>query len=403
MPDAATRSACPLPDISTAAPGVQEQLHASFAHLTATGNRAAADYAAYARMLVSAGYLNEGLECLNLAAGLEPSSANWPYVIGQVELRNGNLDSAALAFERAVSLSQADEGALLWLGDTYFELGRFDDAEGVLSRVLARDPESPAALYDAGRTAIARGEFTQALTYLEHARRIDPQATAINYPLALAYRSLKQQDRAAALLVEKGNTRPAMPDAELSAPELNSAVGFEQRGMDALRAQDWKQALQEFRRGIESDPSDVSLRYWLGVALYVSGDQPGAEREWRSVIAQEPGFARARYSLGALLAARGLHTQAREEYAAAVRAAPNMPEAHTRLGDTLVALGQARDALKEYEEAVRIDPTQADAWINGASALIALRDAERARTWLADARRVLPGDRTLADLQARLH
>jgi tetratricopeptide (TPR) repeat protein len=407
---------CVLPDVATASPAVQTQLRSSYeklkpstagpepraANTSRPAGLAAGDYATFAQTLVSAGYLDEALACFGHAAALDPSSPVWPYTMGQVDLRNGDLDAAARAFEHVVSMSPGDTRALLWLGDTYFELGRFEEAQGIFNRVLAREPESAAALYGAGRTAVARHAYDEAVSYLEHARRNDPRATAINYPLALAYRSLKRPDTAAALLAQKGSERPAMPDAGLSAPPLNSAVTYEQSGIDALRAQDWKRAQQAFRKGLDADPSDLSLRYWLGTALYVSGDQPGAEREWRTVLERDRGYARAHYSLGALLAARGQQAQARREYAAAVQSAPNMPEAHARLADTLVATGQPREAMKEYEEAVRIDPTQADAWVNGTRTLIALKDVERARTWLVNARSVLPDRRELADLQAQL-
>jgi tetratricopeptide (TPR) repeat protein len=407
---------CVLPDAGTASPAVQAQLRSSYEKLkpfvASPGQQAAntsrlsgltaGDYAAFAQMLVGAGYLDEALVCFRHAAALDPSSPVWPYTMGQVDLRNGDLDAAARAFEQVVSTSPDDTRALLWLGDTYFELGRFDDAQRIFSRVLAREPESAAALYGAGRAAVARRAYEEAVSYLEHARRNDPQATAINYPLALAYRSLKQPDTASALLARTGSVRPAMPDAGLSAPPLNSAVTYEQSGMDALRAQDWKRAQQAFRSGLDVDPNDLSLRYWLGTALYVSGDQSGAEREWRTLLAHDHGYARAHYSLGALLAARGQQAEARQEYAAAVQSAPTMPEAHARLADTLVALGQPREAMKEYQEAVRLDPTQADAWMNGTRTLIALNDTERARAWLANARSVLPDRRELADLQSQL-
>jgi tetratricopeptide (TPR) repeat protein len=294
--------------------------------------------------------------------------------------------------------------ALVWLGDTYLDLGRADDARKVFSRALARQPDSAPALFGAGRTALVLRLYDEAVRNMEQALSIDPRATVIHYPLAMAYRGLGERAKADALLKKRGAVAPDLPDPMLQQAEvvLASGVAMEQLGMQALRRQDWNGAQQAFRRGLEVAPDDPALRYWMATAMIASGDAAGAEREFRTVVRTHPDYANAHFSLGAILDRQGRKAEALREYEAAVNASPTMPEARLRLADTLRAQGQLPRSLPQYEEAVKLDPTIAEAWIGGAQALIAMGRKDAARQWLARARRVHPNRRELTELEAGL-
>jgi len=220
----------------------------------------------------------------------------------------------------------------------------------------------------------------------------------------VAYRALGERDKAEATLKQRGVSPPALPDPVLQESEvvLESAVSYEDRGNQALGSQQWAAAADAFRKGLEIAPRDTSLRYWLGTALYVSGDTAGAEREFQSVAREAPAFARAHFSLGAIYEARGQHAAARSEFSAAVQDDPNMAEARIRLAGTERELGRLNEAFAQYEAAVQLDPRLAEAWIGGAQTLMDLKENDRARQWLGQATRVHPGRRELVELQAKI-
>lgn len=399
-----------LPDLEQFAPSVRRQLSAGHAALAAALAAPSATeviaqrYGDLGHLLLAATLFDEALLCYRHAESLQPEDMRWPYYRGHAHLRAGDRANAATAFERALTVRPQYVPAVIWLADMYLDTGRADLAQITYGRALAIQPESAVAHFGAGRAALARGAHAEAVTHLEAASRLDPQATAIHYPLAMAYRATGDRERAAALVRRRGSRPPQLDDPLLREADvlLDSAVSHEGLGMQALRRQDWRAAIASFRSGLALAPDDAALRYWLATALLVSGDTAGAEREFRAVVRAQPAFARAHFSLGVIHEQRRELPEARREFEATVEHAPNLPEGHLRLAETLRALGRHDEAVPRYDAAVGLDPGLADAWIGGGRALLSLNRHDAARDWLQRARRLHPDRQELADLAGQV-
>jgi tetratricopeptide (TPR) repeat protein len=386
-----------LPDLAAIAAPVQQQIRARYQALTSAGPEVGPDerarrYGDLGNVLLAATFFDEAALCYAHAEALQANEMRWSYLRAHALVRKGDRDGAARAFERVVALQPTYVPALVWLGDMYLDLERSDAAQEAFARALAQRPDSPAALFGAGRAALARAAYADAARQMEHALRVDPRATAINYPLAMAYRGLGERERADALLKTRGSTAPGLEDPVLDEATivLDSAVSYESAGMQALRHQDWAAAIDAFRRGLAFAPDDPSLRYWMASAMIASGDAGGAEREFRAITAQHPDYAKAHFSLGAILDQQGQREEASREYERAVRTDPTLVDARLRLADSLRAQRQLRPAMIQYEAAVNLDPNAVGAWIGGAQTLIALGERDRARDWIARGRRLHP-------------
>ena len=400
-----------LPDLSRLAAPVRRQIDEHYELLaraladraTAPADRAAA-YGELGRVLIAAKFTDEAVACYRHAQALAPDEVRWPYYLAYAYLAQGNRAAAVASYERVLALRPTDVPALVRLAETQLDDGRPEAAEAIFLRAASVAPRSAAALFGAGRSALARRAFADAAKYLEQALAIDEQASAIHYPLAMAYRGLGQHESAEQHLRRRGNAWPALPDPlmEHFDAQLESVVAYENRGVQALRSGDFTGAAKTFRRGLELDASDASLRYWLGTALYAAGDRPGGVRELEAVVRRSPGFAKAHFSLGAIHEMGGRREQAIERFSAAVNADPTFTEARLRLAETLRATGQLESSLPHYEQVVKLDPRIAEAWIGGARALAGLGRSEQARRWLTDARQVHPDRPELADLMAHL-
>jgi tetratricopeptide (TPR) repeat protein len=410
-PTAESSSGCALPDLSELAASVQKQIRDGDAELQHALERAgtlptdrAAAYGALGRMLMAAKFSQEAASCFALAEALAPADMRWPYYTGHAYLRSGDRARAAAAFERVLKTKQGDLAALVWLGESYLDDDRLDLAQAAFQRAIAAQPQSAPALFGAGRSALARREYSEAAQDLERALAIDPQASAIHYPLAMAYRGLGDAPKADAHLRQRGSNYPVLPDPLMQDDEdvLESAMSFENRGMAALKSADFATAIAAFQKGLTLAPDDTSLRYWLGAALYASGKPEDAVREFSDVVRRDPDFAKAHFSLGAIDDAKQQRGKAIEEYQAAVRADPNLPESRLRLADDLRASGQLGASVDQYEAAVKLDPAIVEAWIGGAHALIDLKRKDQASDWLARARRLYPARPELAQMQAGL-
>lgn len=400
-----------LPDLAPLADSVQRQIHERYQQLdqlltnprAAATDRAAA-YGALGRVLMAAAFNDEAALCYRHAEELSADDPRWPYGVAHASLRKRDRRAAAAAFDRVLRLRPADLPSLVWLGETYLDDEQLDLAQSTFARALAVQPQAAVALFGAGRTALARRAYAEAVEFMERALAADAPATAIHYPLAMAYRGLGDTAKAEAHLRLRGSSSPGLADS-LMVPDgelLESGVALERRGMEALKAADFAAAAALFRNGLELSPGDPSLRYWLGASLYAAGNTAAAEQEFLAVVRQSPEFAKAHFSLGAIDDARGRRAEAIERYRAAVRSDPGMPDARLRLAEDLRAGGQLEAALAEYQAVTRLDPAIVESWIGGAQVLAGLRRTAAAQEWLAQARRIHPARPELADLQNRL-
>jgi tetratricopeptide (TPR) repeat protein len=400
-----------LPDLSHAAPSVQQQLRDVYASLqkkvdgasTPTDQLALA-YGQMGMLFLAAEYREEAEAALLDAQTFNPRDARWPYYLAQLYKIRGDAPKSAAAFARALELQPDDVPTLVRLGEARLDEGKPDAAEPLFAKALGLQPKSVAAQYGLGRVALAKQDYARAVTYLEKALSLDPLATIIHYPLAMAYRGSGDQAKAQAHLAQRG-TLALKPDDPLMAQVdamLHSAIGYEVSGADALDRGDWKAAAESFRKGIEVAPKEASLHHKLGTALALQDDGRGAVEEFERAIALDPSFSKAHYSLGVILASTGQPAAAIQRFQAALKSQPGYVEARLQLAHTLRRAGQPEASLAHYAQIVKEDARVPEARFGYAAALIRLKRFSEARDYLAAAITLYPNELSFANAEARV-
>ena len=338
------------------------------------------------------------------AEALDRADRRWPYYRAHLLRRKGDLSGAAASFERVVALDSTDVAARFWLGDLYLAQGRPEAAELHFAKALELQPSSLSARFGLGRTALARQDYQRAVQYLEEVLERDPQAAGAHYPLALAYSGLGDA-RNAELHLKQRREHDILPADPLMVELdglLQSAQTYETLGIRALDQQDWNEAAAQFRRGLDLEPENASLRHRLGTALYMRGEHAAARAEFEHAIRASPEFARAYYSLGVLAAGQGQHSEAIRYFSTALRHEADYAEAHLRLAASLRAVQRPGESLAHYERVLTANPANVDARMGQALALVQLRRYRDARDRLADALRAYPHERVFIHALARL-
>jgi tetratricopeptide (TPR) repeat protein len=381
-----------LPDVSTLEGPARSQMEARQAALQAAlSNRAsdrdlAREYGETGKLLMAATDLERAEPCLRNAQALAPADPRWPYYLGHVYRVRGPLQKAIESFEHVLRLRPDDFAALVWLAEMHLSEGRADAAAPLFAKALARDSGSPAALFGAGRAALAARDYAAAATYLEQALVREPRATAAHYPLAMAYRSLGDVAKAEAHLKLQGKDDPRPPDPLMGEIDtlIQTPEAYNVRGGQALDAGQWAQAVENFRKGLDLDPADVSLRHRLGTALAQMGDTAGAAAQFEEVIRRDPGHARAHFSLGVLLNDHGQYDEAIARFSSALQYEPGYVQARVQLAGALARAGRPGEAVAEYARALEADPSQSEALYGRGMAFVRLRRYREARDSFAD-------------------
>ncbi len=375
----------------------------------------AAAYGSLGLILMAASAYDPAAASFLNAVAHAPGDMRWPYFLGQLHLLKEEHREAAEWFERVLELAPSDLATLIELGNAYLYLDRFEEAERLFSHAALVDPTAAAAWAGAGRVASATGAYTRAAEALEQALELDPGGTRVHYPLAMAYRSLGQLDRAASHLerfggggqrfdVRRGGRWPVWPDPLMLGYYnlLESATAFEHRGNQALDEGDFPAAIEFFRRAVELEPNNPSMRQRLGAALAFNGDTRGAAEQLEEALLIAPQFALAHVGLATVWAHEGRFQEAIERYELALEYQPDYVEARLGLAEILRNSGRLQESLSHYAQVVEVEPSFVGAWVGRAESLIRLERYGEAREWLNEMGRVHPRHPHLQQLNEAL-
>lgn len=400
---------------------LQERVRTRFASITAVREReqsAPADLAAafgeVGKLLVAAELLSHAEPYFLNARSLAPGEMAWPYYLGHIHRLRNEREKALGYMDEALRLQPGYVPALVWLGAMHLDLGDPTAAEPLLREAVALQPASTAARFGLGRAALAAGDLATAREQFEAAIATDPRATRVHYPLAMTYRALGDTRQADAHLrlweegfspaesLRDGQIDPADPLMEEIGTILQTAVAYETRGVRALDAGQFGDAIAQFRDGLRVAPGDPTLHQNLGTARYLSGDEAGARAAFEEAVRLSPGYARAHFSLGLLAESGGRDQEALERYSTAVRHDGTLADARFRLAEGLRRAGRVEASLAHYEDIVSADPRASQARFGHAMALVRLGRHPEARRALEEGVRTHPEQPGFAHALARV-
>ncbi len=124
--------------------------------------------------LISQGSFPEAVHHLQIAAELDPGSPLVFFNLGDVYLKNGELEQAAGAFRRALDLDPELAGAWTLHGIASLYLEDFEGAQASLLKALEKNERDHSALLGLGLVAMNQGRYEDAFVYLEAASKALP-------------------------------------------------------------------------------------------------------------------------------------------------------------------------------------------------------------------------------------
>ncbi len=95
--------------------------------------------------------------------------------LGELALKNGDLEKAGQQFARAVQLSPADEAAAYNVGEIFFSNQKNDEAVQYFELAIKIKSTWPKPYYRLGLVYLNKGDYPKALEYLNKFIELDPQ------------------------------------------------------------------------------------------------------------------------------------------------------------------------------------------------------------------------------------
>ena len=154
------------------------------------------------------------------------------------------------------------------------------------------------------------------------------------------------------------------------------------------------EAIAEFKRAIELDPSFAHPHNGLGSVYRDLGRHDEAIAEYRRAIELDPTGAYPHNGLGNVYRDLGRHDEAMAAYQRAIELDPTFAYPHNGLGNVYRDLGRYDEAIAAYQRAIELDPTFATAHISLASLYRYLGRTDDWARHIAEARRLVKPDDT---------
>lgn len=287
-------------------------------------------------------------------------------------------------------------------GIQLFESRRYEDARKYFEPYAARNPKHAEAFLYLGRTYFYLGRYEAAIDPLEKAAALAPGQTLVQLWLARAYGRSAQQaslfkqpglakkskaayEKAVALdpanldargdliqyyLLAPGFLGGSVEKAKEQAAEIRKRDAI--RGVEAsvtihLNQKDFAAAARETKEAIQRTPSEPRLRLLLaGIYLSQESWEPSFEA-LEALLKTDPGNRIALYQIGRVGALSGKRLDRAEESLKRYLEKPPVPDepplanAHFRLGMVYEKKGNKALARAEYQAALKLDSDLKDA------------------------------------------
>jgi DNA-binding winged helix-turn-helix (wHTH) protein len=173
---------------------------AEFQRAIALDPNYAASHEWYSIFLLAAGRPEDAFREIQLARQPDPLSLSINSDLGFHYYYTGRYNEAVKQLKFVLELNKDFPPARLWLGRTYQELGRLDDALAEFQHVEEKLPEWPVSIAARGFVAGVAGRTDEAQETLVELRRLAGEKFVTSYGVALVHAGLGQRDSAFAWL-----------------------------------------------------------------------------------------------------------------------------------------------------------------------------------------------------------
>ncbi len=340
------------------------------------------------------GRSSAALAPLEKAVELLPDNTLALLELGDTLLQQERFDQAAVNFQKLMKLDSANPKGWLGLGSSYASLSRIS-----AERLEAVAPESGYRDLLVADSRFDLDQYRSAFAYYRRAAEKLPEMPGVHQSLARVYRAAGHEEwarvederekltptpdcRAERLLCSyrdqayeqvvaseqsqepqtlylRTKAYSALAErahARLAALPLSSAIHQVMATQLHMRGQ-YREAVEEWRRALEFEPSNAALRTKLAHSVWSSGDYEAAQPMLEELLEITPESAQLHFMLGHGLLSRQLNEDAIAPLEDAVRLDPEMLEARGSLARAYLRISQPEQAIPHLEAAL---PTDAD-------------------------------------------
>ena len=302
-----------------------------------------------------------------LAWGLPELLSGWPYrkivlgvaasmtltALGVLAYRQvGVWNNSITLFSHALEVTQNNAVVHNYLGNSYFDFKRYQDAMKSCKQAVDLMPDYAEAHYNLGNAYSKLGRYQDAARAYKQAVKIKPDYVEAYNNLAVAYVNLGRLQDAVESCRQAVKIRPDFADA------------YNNLGNACLSIGRWQDAIENYKQAIRIKPNWAEAHYNLGAAYSKIGSFQDALEAYKRAIRINPALAEAHNSLGAACIDLGRYQESIEHLKQAIGIEPNYTDAYYNLGVAFNKLGRWPDAIDAFKQVITARQDWAQAYYN---------------------------------------
>ncbi|MDB2476136.1 tetratricopeptide repeat protein, partial [Paracoccaceae bacterium] len=315
----------------------------------------------------------KGLSFINKQAGTHVNQQNLQNSLNQLLniYSQGNPDQA---YDYAKSLLKQypnAAGILNILGASAAQIGDLEAAASAFRKIISINPSQASGYYNLGNVLRDNQKFDEALEAYDKALNLKPDYEAALNNLILIIRDMyRPDDPTIQKYIKSHNIRDSIgPHTEQS--DFDRGNILQQRGH-------FEGAIAAYSKALSIEPNNANLYNNIGIAYANLKRFDAAIEAYKKAIALEPTNASFHNNVGISYAGIGEHNVAIDAYNKALSLKSDYPEVYYNMASALSESGQLERAIWAYEQALTIRPNYASAWYNMGLKLSALGEQDRA-------------------------
>ncbi|RXK52928.1 tetratricopeptide repeat protein [Oleiharenicola lentus] len=338
----------------------------------------------------------EAIALVNTEVAKNPTLAgNGQLLQAKIQLAQNNQSAAETHLKQAIELMPESPTAYFLLAGILSRTNRQEEALQQLNEVLTRNPKEVTALMLASVIQDQKGNYPAAREGYEKLLAINPQSViALNNLAYLLSERFKEWDKA---YDYAQRSRQLAPDNPHNADTL---------GWILVRRKQYLRARGLLEDAVAKLPEDAEVRFHLGLACYLMGDEPAARTALELALKQHPADAAWKPAAQKALALLSLNPEAvtaadRPRLDQALAEKPDDPVALIRLAALLEREGKIDQAVATLETSLKTHDQSAGTLMLLARLESRRQNAAKAMEHAREARKLAPDDPEVARSLAR--
>ncbi|TGK03194.1 hypothetical protein EHQ53_07045 [Leptospira langatensis] len=287
------------------------------------------------------------------------------YLIGSSQYRLGKPEDAISSLKKGTELDPENEQILLTLGIIYTSQGANGDAIDVYSK-LEKLPKVDGSSYTFKKAVLLKtvGKYEEAYSSLKSIPEDKFKFKAQLYmQLGDTAVQLKDYEAAETYFEKARNADPELASAKQSASATRVASLLE-KGNAALKAKNYREAVQHFTSATQLDAKNPSPYVFLGNAKILSGDNDGAIKAFETSLKLKADYWEGYSGLASAYSKSGNQPKAISVLEKAIPFFPKNAAIYNQIGLNQKSLGENAKAMVSFTKARELDPNYKEPILN---------------------------------------